>query len=761
MNAESRYGARNGRWWGDLALGIRLAVGGARTLRASVLRLGLSAFGIGLAVALLLIAAGLNVGLTAQDDRSFARLPAPATAAEDARLYAAAGGTTFEGRFIEGDYFEVTGANPPVPPGLARIPAPGEIVLSPALAELLDSPEGAALRPRFDERVVGTIGNEGLTGPTELIFYAGSTGIAGSALGAEVPGFGQPQTGGLAYGIVLLIALGAVVLLVPLFVFVATSSRIAGAERDRSLAALRLVGADGRQTRRIAAAEALLSSVVGLALGAGLFLLARQAAPELELGGRSMFPADIVPPWYLVLLIVLAIPLLAVATAVFGMRRAVIEPLGVLRRAKPVQRRLWWRLGLLVLGVGLLGTASVQDDPDSAVPPAMFGAVVFLVAVPVLLPWVIERVMARVRGGSPSWQLASRRLQLDSGTPARVVAGIVVVLAGVVGLQTSMAGLDSVVGTSPAAASNQDEVEVTGYAEDGALAERLLSESVDVERVRSGYDVYLSGQHSTGLYVADCQTLRLEFQLPDCRDGAVFQVAGTEVPAGSTGQLVALGERGTADSPQWTVPESAGAARPRDASTATTAQLLATPGALAGVDLSGQARTVRAELISPNPEAVDRVRNALAPLDWRASITFGAEQGGEDSTAAVRAGLYAGTGLLILLAGVSLLVLAIEQVKERRRVFAVLSASGVPRGVLARSLLWQNAVPIGIGGVLAVGTGLLLARLVLGVADAPMVLDWSMLGTLGGAAVLLVLLVTAGTYPALRSATRLAALRAE
>src|SRR5206468_3625992 len=56
--------------------------------------------------------------------------------------------------------------------------------------------------------------------------------------------------------------------------------------------------------------------------------------------------------------------------------------------------------------------------------------------VPLTLPWIVERVVARLGGGSPAWQLAVRRLQLDSGTPARVVGGVAVVLAGAIALQT-------------------------------------------------------------------------------------------------------------------------------------------------------------------------------------------------------------------------------------------------------------------------------------------------------------------------------------
>ena len=69
-----------------------------------------------------------------------------------------------------------------------------------------------------------------------------------------------------------------VVLLLPVGVFIAAAVRFGGERRDRRLAALRLVGADGRMARRIAAGEALAGALLGLVLGAGFFLLGRQLA---------------------------------------------------------------------------------------------------------------------------------------------------------------------------------------------------------------------------------------------------------------------------------------------------------------------------------------------------------------------------------------------------------------------------------------------------------------------------------------------------
>ena len=123
--------------------------------------------------------------------------------------------------------------------------------------------------------------------------------------------------------------------------------------------------------RRIAAAESLVSAVAGLALGAVLFLVGRQFAEDVVLFGNRVYVSDVVPNPVLVVVIVLVIPALAVLTSMVALRRTIIEPLGVVRQSKPVRRRVWWRLSLVVLGVVLLLTQlglKTGTDPWSAAP---------------------------------------------------------------------------------------------------------------------------------------------------------------------------------------------------------------------------------------------------------------------------------------------------------------------------------------------------------------------------------------------------------
>ncbi|MFG1920803.1 FtsX-like permease family protein [Cryptosporangium sp. NPDC048952] len=64
----------------------------------------------------------------------------------------------------------------------------------------------------------------------------------------------------------------------------------------------------------------------------------------------------------------------------------------------------------------------------------------------------------------------------------------------------------------------------------------------------------------------------------------------------------------------------------------------------------------------------------------------------------------------VVVAAGGLLVATAEQILERRRTLAALSAQGTPTGVLARALLWQTALPLVPGVVLATAVGAVVVR---------------------------------------------------
>ena len=755
----------------DLGLGVRLAVGGGRPAKAGLARLALGTIGIGLAVAVLLLAASVGTAMQARHDRQLGQAGQSMPIAGVDPLYLHDDYNRFRGETVKLEYVRASGPHAPLPPGVSRIPAPGEVVLSPNLAELLGSPDGELLRPRVPGKVIGTIGRPGLVDPFDLVAYLGADTSLNT--GATY-GFGlRPMPWEpLPPNLFVLLLVGVVALLTPIFAFVMTSARIAGAERDRRLAAIRLVGADARQARRIAAAESLASAVTGLLFGTGLFLVARQFAPGVQLQGISVFPGDLVPPWPLAALIVAGIPVLAVVTALFALRRTVIEPLGVVRRGRPIRRRLWWRLLPIVAGVLVMLTLRLERGPGLTEAGIAAGVVLLLLGVPALLPWLLERAVSRIHGGRPALQLAVRRLQSDSGTPARVVAGLAVMLAGAIALQSLLVGqaaryaVDETDLASPYSLGMSSEPET---AEAAIAALRALPGIAQASLVRSvlvtEQDADSARQVVTSISVADCATLATMVRVRDCADGDVFAPAGA--PSVRTGQNYQLStvdrDGGTNVLGAWRVPAVQPVTR-ISIGAVIEGSLLVTPGALTGIDVSGVRATGLVAADSADPDFAEHVRNTLAPFTWHAAVQvqdLGESTQEQRTYLAIRKGLLGGSVFILLLAGVSLLVLALEHLRERRRSIAVLSATGVPMGVLARSLLWQNAIPLVLGIAVAMATGLSLATLTFRMLGLPPAVDWAGVGLLCGATAAALLLVTALTLPTLRGATRLTALRTE
>ncbi|MDQ0377779.1 FtsX-like permease family protein [Amycolatopsis thermophila] len=743
-------------WFNDFALGFRLAVGSGRAFRANLPRLVLSTIGIGLSVAMLLLLAST---VTALGDRS-GRLAGrePVTTAGPASLYLTSQIDEVGERQLTTTSLEVTGPGAPLPPGLAAIPRPGEVVVSPALAESMKT--DPLLQARFPQRPAGTIAPAGLAGPDELFAYVGTTGLAASQWGSAVTGF---DAGGVQDSsspqLIFLLVVAVVVLLVPMLVLLSTASRIGGAERERRLSTLRLAGARRGQVHRVAAGESLAGALAGGVLGLGIYLAVRPLAAGLEFEGITVFRPDFVPGWPLGVVVALLVPVLAVGPAWFGLRRLVVEPLAVLRNAKPARRRLWWRLVLLAVGIVLLvpdKLLGVSPRPAETLPFLLLGSTFLLIGVPAVMPWITELAVRRVRGGSPAWQLAVRRLQLDSGTPSRVMAGVVVVLAGVVTLQI-VVGSATANANRPRTSGGVVNLQVEPSAEAEALRRIDATPGVLGSYRIQRLETIDGAGRPADLLVAPCEVLARYYGATTCADGDAFVVNGSGVRQGA--EMPVIGAR-------FVVPAGSAPVPPSKA-IATYRTVVAVTPAVAKAQHLPDTGWMLLSFVEPGDTGVlERVRAALGPLGWRASVQGEGEYlggDGEDFLAAVTGLLYAGGLLGLGIAAVSLLVLLAGQLSERRRSFAMMHASGVPLAVLGRSLLWQNAVPLVFGVAVAVGvaigTGGLIVRL-LG-ADIPLRVDPTFIGVVVTVAVVLVFAITGAALPALRSVTRVEALRME
>ncbi|MFE2532330.1 ABC transporter permease [Streptomyces sp. NPDC059371] len=773
------------QWTRDLAMGARFAVTGGREAWVRVL---LTAVGVGLGVALLLLTTALPSALASRHDRESARSDITYSATvkkkSDRTLIVAHTDTTFRDEDVRGRLVRPEGSRAPLPPGVSAFPAPGDMVVSPALGRLLKSPDGRLLRERLGYRVTGTIADAGLVGPHELAYYAGSKSLPASGVGTgrveRIDTFGSPgQSEAMDPVLVLLVLIVFVVLLMPVGVFIAAAVRFGGERRDRRLAALRLVGADGRMTRRIAAGEALAGALLGLVLGAGFFLAGRQIAGLIMVFRISVFPADLDPSPALVALVAVAVPSAAVAVTLLALRGVVIEPLGVVRTARPSRRRLWWRLLLPLGGLAMLYPMIGQGRSNGNFNQYLVigGVLLLLVGITALLPWVVEAVVARLNSGGVAWQLAIRRLQLSSGSAARLVNGIAVAVAGAIALQMLFAGVDD--DYTKISKEDLTRAQMSVAVPDGvssARAVRHLSGTKGVTHltalartdVGDGRD---EPENSTTATVGDCAALRETAVLPSCRDGDIFAVENASWDT-STAKLDKAGTRlwfdpsyGSSSKGEeigWTVPKGVKPAGLRkDPSGSELGGFLFTPGALPGRAASVTHTTVYVQLDESVPDAIELVRNSAARIGPLADATVWTATTQSQKFTSIRTGLSVGAACVLVLIGASLLISQLEQLRERKKLLSALVAFGTRRRTLSMSVLWQTAIPIALGLGLAAVVGLTLGTVLLKMTGTSVSVDWASVLSMTGIGAGVVLLVTLLSLPPLIRLMRPDGLRTE
>lgn len=785
-------------WARDLALGARFAVTGGRS---GLLRTLLTATGVGFGVALLLLASSFPNMLFQREVREAVRAvdgseqvtsPRPDSFLHLSRT------TVYRDDVISGLLLRPEGDAPPVPPGAPAFPGSGEMLVSPALGELLDSPEGDLLKERLPYRTVGTIGPAGLVGPAELRYVAHVDFLDAENLDGRGTRYGWsvPEEPMNAF-LILLVVVACVVLLLPVLVFVATAVRFGGEQRDRRLAALRLIGADTATTRRIAAGESLASALLGLLVGLGTFAVARQFAGTFTIWDVNAFPGDVVPMTALAVLVLTVVPVASVVVSLVALRGVVIEPLGVVRVSTPRRRRLWWRLLLLVAGgaflVPLVGDVRMADTSIDAV-SVVTGTTLALIGLTTLLPWIVEACVKRLHAGPVAWQLAVRRLQLSSGTAARAVSGIVVAATGAIALQmlfqametefTRVSGEDTTRAQIAIGTDARNSEEARGIIERLRRTEGVTAVIGTVESSVWRPGPLKDGEEfspRTSIRVGDCASLREFATLPSCADGDVFVflahgaqgnpddsfVTRTARP----GATVALRDPHPHPSepqrpkgaplPEWRIPATAKVVDSRPDPTGMYEYgVLATPSAIDGAGLHEPDAQAMVRLDPAVPDAADHVRNtadAIDPTSWVRTLK---DTERDAAFSSVRTGILVGSTLTMLLVAASLLVTTLEQLRDRKRLLSSLVAFGTRRSTLAWSVLWQTAVPILLGLALSVAGGLGLGVVLLKMGGQP-VQDWSGFLPVVGIGLGLIATVTLLSMPVLWRLMRADGLRTE
>jgi hypothetical protein len=415
-----------------IGLGARLATAGGRSAWT---RLGLMAIGFMIGSTLLLCAGSIVPGVHARDERNdrVNNFQEDRRAPDALRVWSmpqSVGNVDIRTAVVE-----PVGTAPP-PPGLSRVPGPGEIFVSDRVAKLWPG-LGPTIERRMEGHLAGTIEPDGVPAPDDLLMWVGKPADVHlrPADAISVTGFGSPLRGGdpNAFIELLAVVVASCAILLPIWLFVATVTRLSAATRATRLAAVRLAGATEAQVHLLAATEAGVAAAFGTWLGVPLFLAIRPLIAAGAIGGIHLYANDLNPPLGLGVMVVLGLPALAIAMSVATLRRLVVSPLGVARHVRTSHAGWRW---LLVLGAGLgllAWIAHRQPETGSARIAVMIGVSLVcltlgLVGTSTWSAWAVARRLAgSVR--SVAAMLGLRRLEAEPSSVSRVVGGIALMIA--------------------------------------------------------------------------------------------------------------------------------------------------------------------------------------------------------------------------------------------------------------------------------------------------------------------------------------------
>jgi hypothetical protein len=512
----------------------------------------------------------------------------------------------------------------------------------------------------------------------------------------------------------LVLGIAAVGLLMPVLVFVSTSTRLGAARREQRFAALRLAGATPRQTNLIAAVEAGAAATAGALLGGLGFLLVRPHAAGIEIDGHASFVGDVGVGPAVLAAIVVAVPVLAMVAAMSSLRRLQISPLGVARRAvrpRPTVKRL---LPLALGAAGFVASLKAAEGSRGAgmLVPVMATFALMIYGIVVAGPWLTvltARAIGRF-GRRASALLASRRLEDDPAAGFRAVSGLV--------LAVFVASVFS--GVTPA-------VLAEGRASDGGLvagstmvaslppattAASARTALAAAAAAGAGRGIVLHDDPDPARPLADPARGRGPTTLVACADVALVGLT-PPCPTGGSAWLDTSDDRATFETAPYTAEQVSGM-----------------PARIVVVETDGSVATT------------DKVRTAIERAVPGAMPWLGSEQDAQADSRLTQLNRLADLALVVslVIAGCGLAVAVAGGIIERKRPFTLLRLSGMHLGELQRVAMLEAAAPLVLIALASAVLGLGVAALILQVAGgipwrAPTVGYWASLA--GGLAVAL------------------------
>ncbi|MDC7122910.1 FtsX-like permease family protein [Cellulomonas fimi] len=552
--------------------------------------------------------------------------------------------------------------------------------------------------------------------------------------------------------VMVVLGFAAVALLVAALV-IANTFQVLVAQRARTLALLRCVGAVKRQLRMSVLVEAtilgLAASVGGVVLGLGLAQVALAVLARADTG--TPLPSTIAVTPAVVLVPLLVGTLVTAAASLVPAREATrVSPVAALRPvdapstgARGGRVRLVLSLLLVLGGAGALVLAVVTSAAQVGEPVPLLGVGVLggaLSFVGVLLGAVfwIPRVVSLAGRGLASTGTSARLAAANTlRNPRRTATTSTALLIGVTLVVLMSTGAASARRSITAGLEDHYPVDVAisavGGAGDESVPASVVAEVADVPGVEQVVEV------PTAAAVLDDGTY-VVLRAPDPAEAATVLRDADALDALADGTIVLPAARSETVAEGGTTVRAVG---PDGEPTGDSATLDAVHSSLGGVDAVVTPATLRG-LVGDTPVQtlwvrldpdVDAATTALAINDALSSDALLVESSGAerqqyenliDDLLAVVVGLL---GVAVVIAVVGVANTLSLSVIERRRESATLRAIGMSRRQLRWMLAYEGMLIAGVGAVLGAVLGVLYgwsgAAIVLaGMGDMQLALPW-------------------------------------
>ena len=483
------------------------------------------------------------------------------------------------------------------------------------------------------------------------------------------------------------------------------------------------------QVTRLAVVEALLASVLGVVVGIGLFFLSRPLVAMVPLDEATWFPDAIQPP---------LLPGDPAARCDPG--RSARSPRSwrcgawpSRRSASSVARRppmpgMVRAVPLIVSVVVLIGAMAIlrssvsQSFVSIAIVGGAFGGVILgIVLIGPWLTFLVGRALHALPGGA-STLLASRRLTDDPRGSFGSIAGVIMAVF-VASAFFTFVGYAKGQTFDRAGILHAGQVYVEMPYNEGPPFAEVPARIAAMPGVTSVLPIVTAEMLETGpatVWVAPCADVARQFEFPaaDCGPTPIHLVGGFYTLA--PGDYQVIPDRGRRDPLTVTVADGdvAFVKIPNERVANRLPLFIIEPSA---VEASGPPPSPTKFYVDTDGSAAtaERVRTAVMADVPTAYVRLTGEDR-ESSRIYEEFGRVVGLGLIgsLILAGCSLAVAVTTGILERRRQFALLRSAGMPVARLRALVLLQAGAPLVTVAVFSAALGIGIAQAILRLADA-------------------------------------------